>query len=104
MGLIGVAIGIGIALRSPFLQSTVVTFKDNWVFFALGMLIPTRIGSWIARMTPVVAWPFVLLVLIAFKGTLQQGAVAVLVTMLYYNKTGTRAHPRKIRIAVLGSA
>lgn len=87
-GLIAVAIGIGIALRLPFLQSTVVTFKDNWVFFALGMLIPTRIGSWIARTTPVVAWPFVLLVLIAFKGTLQQGAVALLVTLLYYNKAG----------------
>ena len=56
-GLFAVAIGIGIALRSPWLQSVAVTFKNFWVFFVLGMLIPTRIGGWIARMLPMMAWP-----------------------------------------------
>lgn len=87
-GLITVAIVIGIALRSPLFQSIGTTFKDNWVFFALGMLIPTRIGSWIARMMPVVVWPVILLVVIIFKGTLRPAAIALLVTMLYYNKAG----------------
>jgi peptidoglycan/LPS O-acetylase OafA/YrhL len=87
-GLIAAAIGIGIALRSPWLQSVAVTFKGMWIYFVLGMLIPTRIGSWIARTVPMIAWPFVLLIVIIFKSTLQQGAIALLVTMLYYNKTG----------------
>ncbi len=91
-GLIAVAIGIGIALRSPWLQSVAVTFKNFWVFFVLGMLIPTRIGGWIARMLPMMAWPFILLIVIIFKSTLQQGAIALLVAMLYYNKAGALGH------------
>jgi peptidoglycan/LPS O-acetylase OafA/YrhL len=87
-GLIAVAVGVGVALRSPWLQSVAVTFKNFWIFFVLGMLIPTRIGAWIARVAPMIAWPFVLLVVIIFKSTLQQAAIALLVTLLYYNKTG----------------
>jgi peptidoglycan/LPS O-acetylase OafA/YrhL len=87
-GLISIAIGIGIGLRSPWLQSVAVTFKGMWIYFVLGMLIPTRIGGWIARIVPTRAWPFVLLVVIIFKSTLQQGAIALLVAMLYYNKAG----------------
>jgi peptidoglycan/LPS O-acetylase OafA/YrhL len=91
-GLIAVAVGLGIALRSPLLEPHAVTFKSYWVFFVLGMLIPTRVGGWIARLVPTIAWPFVLLVVIVFKSTLQQGAIALLVTMLYYNKTGALGH------------
>ena len=91
-GLIAAAVGIGIALRLPWLQSVAVTFKNLWVFFVLGMLIPTRIGGSIARMVPMMAWPFILLVVIIFKSTLQQGAIALLVAMLYYNKAGALGH------------
>jgi peptidoglycan/LPS O-acetylase OafA/YrhL len=87
-GLIAAAVGIGIALRFPWLQSVAVTFKNLWVFFVLGMLIPTRIGGWIARMLPMMAWPFILLIVVIFKSTLQQGAIALLVVMLYYKKAG----------------
>ena len=91
-GLIAAAIAIGIALRFPWLQSVAVTFKGFWAFFVLGMLIPTRIGSWIAGMVPMIAWPVVLLTVVIFKSTLQQGAIALLVAMLYYNKTGALGH------------
>lgn len=91
-GLIATAVGIGIALRLPWLESVALTFKSLWVFFVLGMLVPTRLGGWIARMVPMTAWPFILLVVVVFKSTLQQGAIALLVAMVYYNKAGALGH------------
>lgn len=87
-GLIAAAVGVGIALQSSWFQSVAVTFKDLWIYFVLGMIVPTRLGNWIARMMPVMAWPGILFVALMLKGTLQQGAIALLVTMLYYNKAG----------------
>lgn len=87
-GLIAVALVLGLILRLPAFDHIAVTFKDNWIFFALGMLIPTRVGRAIAQAMPVGAWSCVLLVAIAFKGFIQPIAIAALVAMIYYNRSG----------------
>lgn len=87
-GLIAVALVLSLILRSPAFDHIAVTFKDNWIFFALGMLIPTRFGRVIAQAIPVGVWPYVLLVGIAFKGFIQPIAIAALVAMIYYDRSG----------------
>ena len=87
-GLIAVALVASLILRSSAFDHIAVTFKDNWIFFALGMLIPTRFGRVIAQAIPVGAWPYVLLVGIAFKGFIQPIAIAALVAMIYYDRSG----------------
>jgi peptidoglycan/LPS O-acetylase OafA/YrhL len=64
------------------------TFKYFWIYFVLGILIPTKIGETVARYAPVWTIIPILLLAIFFKSTVPQIAIGLLVLMIFYNKAG----------------
>lgn len=63
-------------------------FKGFWIYFVIGMLIPTNAGAAVAKhLPPLAIWP-ILLIAIVFKSTLQQVAIGLLVTMIFYDRAG----------------
>lgn len=91
VGLLAAALIVWLIFRiSSF--STAVTFHDYWVFFVLGMLIPTEVGAWVGQRLPKRSWLVILALAIAFKGAVQQLAIALLVTSLYYRRAGAFGH------------
>jgi peptidoglycan/LPS O-acetylase OafA/YrhL len=90
-GVAGMALAVAaswVLLQIPNLPLA-LTFKGFWVYFALGILIPTRVGRLISELVPSVAIVPILLMVIVFKSTLQQIAIALLVTMIFYNRAGS---------------
>jgi peptidoglycan/LPS O-acetylase OafA/YrhL len=77
------------ALRAPWPHPPTLTFKFYWIYFALGMLITTPYGRWLAERLPSAAWIPALLIGIIAKGVPQQFAIALLVLVLYYGRGGS---------------
>lgn len=86
-GLLGAAIAIWLFFRIPELPIAVL-FKDFWGYFVFGMLIPTPAGNWVGSRLPIWSCLASLVVAIAFKGTIQTIAIALLVTSIYYGRSG----------------
>jgi peptidoglycan/LPS O-acetylase OafA/YrhL len=89
-GLIGLGVVVtGIWLFLKFAGMPIaLTFKYFWFYFVVGMIIPTSAGSSVAKFLP--AWSIIpiMLTVIFFKSTLQQIAIGLLVTMLFYDRAG----------------
>lgn len=88
------AAAVGIALVVLFDRHVLGPADDNsfrafWVCFALGILIPTRIGKWIAERSPNWIWPIVLILALATRKTLQELSAGMLINLLYYCRAGT---------------
>jgi peptidoglycan/LPS O-acetylase OafA/YrhL len=86
-------------LKLPLFAPYLMLFKAYWYCFAIGMLIPTRVGAWFARVLPVKLWlPALIVMLLArhvmlFGGPktaerIQQTCAGVLVVQLYYGRAG----------------
>ena len=86
-GLLAASLFVWLIFRIPSLPIA-VTFNSFWIYFILGMLIPTQVGAWVGQRLPKWSWPLILVMAIAFKGAVQQGAIALLVTSLYYGRAG----------------
>ena len=86
-GLLAASLFVWLIFRIPSLPIA-VTFNSFWIYFILGMLIPTQVGAWVGQRLPTWSWPLILVMAIAFKGAVQQGAIALLVTSLYYGRAG----------------
>jgi peptidoglycan/LPS O-acetylase OafA/YrhL len=86
-GLLATALFVLLIFRIPSLPIA-VTFNSFWIYFILGMLIPTQVGARIGQRLPKWSWPVILVMAVAFKGAVQQGAIALLVTSLYYGRAG----------------
>ena len=78
-----------IALRAPWPHPITLTFKFYWIYFALGMLITTSYGGWLAERLPTWTWIPALLIGIISKSIPQQFAIALLVLTLYYGRGGS---------------
>ncbi len=85
-GLFAVCIGLAILFKTPWLKPYMVYFKQFWICFALGALIPTKACEWLIDRLPTWSWVVALLTVIIFKSTLQHVAAAFLVAILYYGK------------------
>lgn len=86
-GLLIATLAIWLLFKIPNLPVATL-FKGFWVYFVIGMLIPTNAGAAIAkRLPPLAIWP-ILLIAIAFKSTLQQVAIGLLITMIFYDRAG----------------
>jgi len=98
-GLVGLLLLIWLATRKPVatavlhLQLTQV----HWFAFALGMLIPTRIGERAARVLPLAALPIFFICMLLARHVVEgpntglkllQWSAAFVVLMLYYGKSG----------------
>ncbi|MGM4986939.1 acyltransferase family protein [Tardiphaga sp. 841_E9_N1_2] len=88
-GLFAISLTLVVIFKAAWLKPYMMYFKQFWVCFALGALIPTRAGAWIARCLPSWGWLVALLIVIIFRSTLQHVAAAALVTALYYGKGGS---------------
>lgn len=89
-GLIGLGVataGIWLFLRFSGVPIA-LTFKYFWFYFVIGMIIPTAAGKSVAKLLP--SWSVIpiLLTVIFFKSTIQQVAIGLLVTMLFYDRAG----------------
>ncbi|MGM4918917.1 acyltransferase family protein [Tardiphaga sp. 813_E8_N1_3] len=86
-GMLVTFIGSWVFFRMPDLPFP-GTFRGFWIYFALGMIVPTKVGKNIASRLPSWSIAPVLLIAIIFKGTLQQISIGLLVTMIYYSRAG----------------
>lgn len=94
IGLLIVVVAFYAIIKLPIFAPYLIGFKGALYCFALGMLVPTRIGEWVARRNPIV-WLSALIGLLFARhiiligdlnaaGRLQQTFGFVLVTQLYY--------------------
>lgn len=91
-GLLLAGIAIALALNAPFLtESGLPSFaiKNFWLHFLVGMLIPTRVGQWIASKCPSYLWPALLAILLFAAGpTTQKICGSLLIAMIYHDQAG----------------
>lgn len=86
LGLLIAAMGIGLMFK--FLELPIaLTFRNFWLYFVIGMLIPSRFVEVVTRAMPPWSIVPVLFVVIFFKSTVQQLAIG-LVALLFYNRAG----------------
>ncbi len=82
--LFAVCVGLAIFFKAAWLEPYMVYFKQFWICFALGALIPTTACQWLIGRLPKWSWIVALLGVIIFKSTLQHVLAAFLVAVLYY--------------------
>jgi peptidoglycan/LPS O-acetylase OafA/YrhL len=86
-GLLLTGIAITLLLNAPWLPSFAI--KNFWLYFLIGMLIPTRAGQWIASRCPGYVWPVLLFILLFAAGpTTQKICGSLLVALIYYDRAG----------------
>jgi len=97
MGIVCVFAVFAALLCEPWLRTHFVTYKRFLPCFALGLLIPTRVGAAVVRVLPAWAWPAILAALLAARHVLAlhwwtmnlaQILAAVFVALLYYRRAG----------------
>lgn len=59
-----------------------------WLCFALGVLIPTPVGQWVAERSPTWIWLLALILVLTTKSNVQYVSAAFLVNLLYYQRAG----------------
>ena len=89
-GLVAVIAGLTALLSLSWFEGYLFFFKVSWLSFALGALIPTRIGQTIAAMLPRWSWVVALAAMVLLRWPLQEVAVALLVTAIYYSRADRR--------------
>lgn len=95
-GLLLTGIAIALALNAPWLPSFAI--KQFWPYFLCGMLIPTRIGQWLAGKCPSQAWPVLLFILLFAAGpTTQKICGSLLVALIYYDRAGLLGRMLQLR-------
>lgn len=96
-GIVAAYLPLWLVLQAPGLQGHFVHLRPYVLCFTLGFLIPTSVGAWVAKRFPVRAWPVVLIVMLAARHTIPNGAVwtytlqlsaGLLVALLYYGRAG----------------
>lgn len=70
----------------PVLDGYLFFFKVSCVAFALGALIPTRIGGAVAAFLPRWSWVVAMIAMIVLRWPLKEVAVALLVAAIYYRR------------------
>lgn len=85
-GLAIVVFGLMYVLTRPQFDDYLVYFKVSWVGFALGALIPTRIGEMAASVLPRWSWLALLLGMIILRWPLREICIALLVATIYYRR------------------
>ncbi len=100
LGVLGIACAYAVlatVLCEPWLRVHLVFYQRFLSCFALGLLIPTGMGEWIARRLPLAAAPAVLVGLLLVRNVMglhwwsmdaEQVLAALLVTLLYYERGG----------------
>lgn len=97
IGLVGVLAAIWVVFTYILPPDVLAWLRYVWFCFALGMIIPTRIGQFVAYLLPRHAWiPALILMLFArhfipdlnVSMTVHRFAAATLVTCVYYGKAG----------------
>lgn len=77
--------GIAIALLLNIKGLAAGPIKIFWPYFLVGMLIPTRIGSTVARILPRYGWCIVVIVLLYVRGpTTEKVCCGLLIALLYH--------------------
>jgi peptidoglycan/LPS O-acetylase OafA/YrhL len=104
LGVAGIAAAYAIVatiLCAPWLSTHFIYYQRFLSCFALGLLVPTRIGAAIARRAPAIAGPLVLVAMLASRHVMglhwwsmdtEQILAALLVTLLYYGRAGALGH------------
>jgi peptidoglycan/LPS O-acetylase OafA/YrhL len=99
-GVVGIALAYAIfatVLCAPWLRTHFVYYQRFLSCFALGLLIPTCVGAEVAKRLPAMAWPAVLVGMLASRHTMglhwwsmdtEQVLAAILVTLLFYRRAG----------------
>jgi len=99
-GVAGIAAAYAIfatALCAPWLRVHLVYYQRFLSCFALGLLVPTGLGAAVARLLPAMAWPAVLVAMLASRHVMglhwwsmdaEQVLAALLVTLLFYGRAG----------------
>ena len=99
-GVMGIATAYAIfatILCAPWLRTHLVYYQRFLSCFALGLLIPTGLGSFVAGLLPAIVWPAVLVAMLASRHVMglhwwsmdaEQILAALLVTLLYYRRAG----------------
>ena len=85
-GLAIVVFGLMYLLTLPQFDGYLVFFRISWLGFALGMLIPTRIGEMAASVLPRWSWAAVLIVTIILRWPLREICIALFVATIYYRR------------------
>ncbi len=96
-GIIGAYLLFAVLLSTPPLREPFIKFDRFLSCFALGLLIPTKLGATIARWVPTLAWPVILVALIATRHVVElhwwtmkiaQVLAAILIALIYYQRAG----------------
>ena len=99
-GVLGIASAYAVfatVLCAPWLRSHLVYYQRFLSCFALGLLIPTALGSAVARCLPAMSWVVVLAAMLASRHIMglhwwsmdtEQITAALLVALLYYGRAG----------------
>ncbi len=85
-GLAIVTFGLVYLLALPQFDGYLVYFRISWLGFALGVLIPTRIGEMAASVLPRWSWAAMLIVMIILRWPLREICIALLVATIYYRR------------------
>ena len=72
----------------PMFKGYLIFFKPYIYAFALGMLIPTRLGAFVIRYVPSRSWPVFLIALLVSRHTIQETVAALLIGLIYYRQAG----------------
>jgi peptidoglycan/LPS O-acetylase OafA/YrhL len=99
-GVVGMAAAYAVfaaVLCAPWLRTHLVYLQRFLSCFALGIMIPTGLGAAIARRMSPMAWPAVLVAMLASRHVMglhwwsmdaEQALAALLVTLLFYGRAG----------------
>jgi peptidoglycan/LPS O-acetylase OafA/YrhL len=85
-GLVTVILILSGLLQLPLFEGYLISFKNSWYCFALGALIPTRLGRAGATVLPRWSWLAAVVCIVLLRWPLRELCVAVLVMMLYYRR------------------
>ena len=85
-GLALVAFGLMYLLALPQFDGYLVLFNISWIGFALGALIPTRIGQIAASILPRWSWVAALIAAIILRWPLREIFIALFVAAIYYRR------------------
>jgi peptidoglycan/LPS O-acetylase OafA/YrhL len=97
LGLLMFLLAIWLAFRYLPLPSILDTTKGVWTCFALGVLIPTRVGAFVVSLMPRYSWIAAFVVMLGARHLIpdleisfmvHRCAAALLVALIYYRQAG----------------
>lgn len=83
IGMIAAVFAISYGLTLPFMSPYLIYFKNFWLCLALGALVPTRVGEFVARFSPRHAWVLFLVVMIVARHVMRNVADAIIVQQVF---------------------